>query len=47
MESKFIKSVVERKKAQQAEQHISAIAGTIFGLLIALTVWGAVLMDKR
>ena len=47
MESKFIKSVVERKKAQQAEQHISAIAGTIFGLLIALTVWGAVLMDGR
>lgn len=45
MESKFIKSVVERKKAQQAEQHISAIAGTIFGILIALTVLGAVLMD--
>jgi regulator of protease activity HflC (stomatin/prohibitin superfamily) len=47
MESKFIKSIVERKKAQQAEQHISAIAGTIFGFLIALTVWGAVLMDVR
>lgn len=45
MESKFIKSVVERKKAQQAEQHISAIAGTIFAILIALTVLGAVLMD--
>lgn len=45
MESKFIKSIVERKKAQQAEQHISAIAGTIFGILMALTVWGAVLMD--
>jgi regulator of protease activity HflC (stomatin/prohibitin superfamily) len=45
MESKFIKSVVDRKKAQQAEQHISAIAGTIFGILIALTVLGAVLMD--
>jgi regulator of protease activity HflC (stomatin/prohibitin superfamily) len=47
MESKFIKSVVERKKAQQAEQHISAIAGTIFGVLMALTVWGAVVMDGR
>jgi len=45
MESKFIKSVVERKKAQQAEQHISAIAGTIFGILMAVTVLGAVLMD--
>ena len=47
MESKFIKSVVEKKKAQQAEQHISAIAGTIFGILIAITVLGAVLMDGR
>ena len=47
MESKFIKSVVERKKAQQAELHISAIAGTIFGVLIAVTVLGAVLMDGR
>jgi regulator of protease activity HflC (stomatin/prohibitin superfamily) len=47
MESKFIKSVVERKKAQQAEQHISAIGGTIFAILMALTVWGAVLLDGR
>jgi regulator of protease activity HflC (stomatin/prohibitin superfamily) len=47
MESKFIKSVVEKKKAQQAEQHISAIAGTIFGVLIAITVLGAGLMDGR
>ena len=47
MESKFIKSVVERKKAQQAEQHISAIAGAIFGILMVITVLGAVLMDGR
>ena len=47
MESKFIKSVVERKKAQQAEQHISAIAGTVFGILMVITVLGAVLMDGR
>lgn len=47
MESKFIKSIVEQKKAQQAEQHISAIGGSIFGILIALTVLGAVLMDGR
>jgi hypothetical protein len=47
MESKFIKSIVERNRAQQAEQHISAIAGTIFGTLIAITVLGAVLMDGR
>ena len=47
MESKFIKSIVERKKAQQAEQHISAIAGTIFGILMAITVLGAVFMNGR
>jgi len=47
MESKLIRSIVERNKAQQAEQHISAIAGLIFGILIALTVLGAVLMDGR
>ena len=45
MEAKFIKSVVDRKKSQQAEQHISAIGGTIFGFLMAITVLGAVLMD--
>jgi regulator of protease activity HflC (stomatin/prohibitin superfamily) len=47
MESKFIKSGIEKKKAQQAEQHISAIAGTIFGMLMAITVLGAVRMDSR
>jgi len=47
MESKFIKSVVEKKKTQHAEQHISAIAGTIFGMLMAITILGAVLMDSR
>ena len=47
MESKFIKSVVDRKKAQQAEQHISAIAGTIFGIVMAITVLGVVNMDGR
>jgi regulator of protease activity HflC (stomatin/prohibitin superfamily) len=47
MESKFMKSIVDRKKVQQAEQHISAIGGLIFGFLIAVTVLGAVLMDGR
>ncbi len=47
MEPKFIKSSVDRKKAQQAEQHISAIGGAIFGILMVLTVWGVVLMDSR
>ena len=47
MESKFIKSVVERKKAQQAEQHISALAGTVFGICMVFAVLGAVLGEGR
>jgi len=47
MESKFIKSITDRNKTQQAEQHISAIGGTIFGVLMAIAVLGAVLMDGR
>jgi regulator of protease activity HflC (stomatin/prohibitin superfamily) len=42
MESKFIKSVVDRKKAQQAEQHISAIAGTVFGICLVVAILGAI-----
>ncbi len=47
MESKLIKSITDRNKTQQAEQHISAIGGTIFGILMAIAVLGAVLMDGR
>jgi regulator of protease activity HflC (stomatin/prohibitin superfamily) len=47
MESKFIKSVVERKKAQQAEQHISAIAGTLFGVCLLLAIFGAIWADGK
>jgi regulator of protease activity HflC (stomatin/prohibitin superfamily) len=45
MESKFIKSMAERKKAQQAELHISAIAGTLFAVCLAIAVLGALLGD--
>ena len=45
MESKFIKSI--QKKQGKDDQHISAIAGTIFGILLALTILGAVMMDGR
>lgn len=44
MESKFIKNIVQKQQAKD-DQHISAMAGTIFGILVALTVLGAVLMD--
>ena len=46
MESKFIKNVIQRKQVKD-DQHISAIAGTIFGIFIAITILGAILMDGR
>jgi regulator of protease activity HflC (stomatin/prohibitin superfamily) len=41
MESKFIKSAIEKKKSQQAELHISAIAGLLFGICLIIAVLGA------
>ncbi|MBN2115467.1 MAG: slipin family protein [Anaerolineales bacterium] len=45
MESKFIKSI--QKKQSKDNQHISAIAGTIFGIFLAAAVLGALWMDGR
>jgi regulator of protease activity HflC (stomatin/prohibitin superfamily) len=47
MESKFIKSAIEKKKAQQAEQHISAIAAFLFGICLIFAVVGAILSDGK
>lgn len=47
MEPKFIKSAMEKKKAQQAEMHISAIGGTMFGICLVFAVLGALLVDGR
>jgi regulator of protease activity HflC (stomatin/prohibitin superfamily) len=47
MESKFIKSAIERKKAQQAEQHISSIAGTVFGICLLVAIFGAIWSDGK
>ena len=46
MESKFMKNLIQRKQSKD-DQHISGIAGTIFGILLVITVLGAVLMDGR
>jgi regulator of protease activity HflC (stomatin/prohibitin superfamily) len=45
MESKFMRST--RLKAARPDQHIPAIAGTLFGLLLAAAVAGALWMDGR
>ncbi len=44
MESKFIKNGF-RKKQMRNDQHISGIAGTIFGVFLVIAVIGAILMD--
>lgn len=47
MDAKFIKSAMEKKKTQQAELHISAIAGTLFGICLIVAVTGAILGDGK
>jgi regulator of protease activity HflC (stomatin/prohibitin superfamily) len=45
MESKFIKNIMQKK--QKDDQHISGVAGTIFGILLAIAILGAILMDGK
>src|SRR5215208_3558380 len=46
MESKFAKNF-SQKKPGKADQHISGIAGTIFGVFLVATVLGVLLMADR
>ncbi|HET6824002.1 MAG TPA: slipin family protein [Anaerolineales bacterium] len=45
MEPKSIRSF--QKKQKKDNQHISGVAGTLFGIFLAIAVLGAVLMDGR
>jgi len=47
MDSKFIKSAMEKKKSQQAELHIAAVAGFLFGICLLIAVAGALLGDGK
>jgi regulator of protease activity HflC (stomatin/prohibitin superfamily) len=47
MESKFMKSAIEKKKGQQAEQHLSTIAAFLFGICLVFAVVGAILSDGK
>jgi regulator of protease activity HflC (stomatin/prohibitin superfamily) len=47
MKTDFIKSAMEKKKAQQADLHISPIAGFVFGVLMVITVLGTILGDGK
>lgn len=46
MDSKFIKNITQKKQSKD-DQHISGIAGTIFGIFLAITILGAIWMDGR
>ncbi|HXD11529.1 MAG TPA: slipin family protein [Anaerolineales bacterium] len=47
MKTEFMKSAMEKKKAQQVDLHISPIAGFVFGVLMVATVLGAILGDGK
>lgn len=47
MKTDFIKSAMEKKKAQQADMHISPIAGSVFGVVLVIAVLGAILGDGK
>jgi regulator of protease activity HflC (stomatin/prohibitin superfamily) len=45
MDTKFMKSSVEKKKPQKADQHIPPIAGTLFGVFVMFAVLGVIFGD--
>lgn len=47
MDTKFIKPMAEKKRNQQADMHIPAIAGSVFGLMLLIAVLGAIFGDGK
>ena len=47
MDSKFIKKSLQKEKSSKPDQHISAIAGTLFGIFTLIATLGAVWGDGR
>ncbi len=47
MKTDFIKSAMEKKKAQQADMHISAIAGMLFGVCMVAGILGVAIGDGK
>ena len=46
MDSNVIKNIMQKKPGKD-DQHISGIAGTAFGIILAIAVLGALMMDGR
>jgi len=47
MDTKFIKNVSQKKQSKDYDPRISGIAGTIFGVFIALAIIGVIIMDDQ
>ena len=47
MDTKFMKSAIEKNKLQKVDPHIPPIAGTLFGVLLIIAVLGAILGDGK
>jgi len=47
MKTDFIKSALEKKKAQQDNLHISPIAGLLFAICLIAAILGAIIGDKK
>lgn len=47
MDTKFMKSAIEKNKSQKVDPHIPPIAGTLFGVLLIIAVLGAILGDGK
>lgn len=47
MDTKFIKSALEKRKPQKADLHVPPIAGTLFGVFLLIAVLGAVFGDGK
>jgi len=47
MDTKFIRSAMEKKKAQQDDLHISPIAGMLFAVCLIAATLGAIIGEKR
>ena len=47
MDTKFIKSALEKKKSQQDDLHIAPVAGFLFAICLIVAVVGALIGDKR
>lgn len=47
MDTKFVKSVIEKRIAKKDDQHIAPIAGALFGVFLIIAILGAVFGDGR